>query len=405
MALPGDAHSRVPHPVACQAAVGAETTPWGGARSRAEGDCSSCDTVETAPEMMSRYEHVIELLAAQALAQQDEINQLKAALSEAVSLPAEGVAEKGFGGQASTQGHPAARRECEKAAAEDNPSNILGKCNGRQHLPKHWRRRVEVHTVQLLETYMRHMDECLAQGLVERLRRVTRGHVIRSLDKEVLRVMQERQRPPQDRRVFVRKAPDQDSHEHHRLWSPSLRVEAKKGRMTANQVVPAPRAWPRGEAASHATPLVATEEAGRPGSSMNSSLGLCAVDPGNTTATEPNTSLISAESSVIGSSASYLRQLDHVLFEQLQHKVLALEQRLAAASSSAPSGNQTSLPSPLSPPSVATTLDCEGRSSRGSSSWSPTNSSSATNASDDINLLLDVFKGRQPVNAVHKLLL
>ncbi|ESL08587.1 hypothetical protein TRSC58_03707 [Trypanosoma rangeli SC58] len=402
MALTSDAHLHAPHLVIRHAAMTVETTPLGGTLSSVDGDRSSCDTRETTHEMMSRYEHVIEVLTAQALAQQDEINQLKAALTESVSLPGADVAGEGPGKQLSSEGHAVRRRECAKAVVESNSPNTLRKYNDRHRLPKGWRRRVEDHTVQLLEAYMRYMDECLAQGLVERLRRVTRKHVIRSLDKEIFRVMQERQRLPQDRRILLRQALDADNHQHHRMCSSSVRLEEKESRVSVDHTIPAPRAWPKERDISHVSSVMAKEDARRCGSFRNSPLRQREVDLGHTTEMGPCISSLSTDPSVSGSGASCLRQLDHTLLEQLRRKVLVLEKRLDAASSSDFCRNESSL-SP--PPPVETTHDCMGNSGGGFSLWSPTNSSSVINASDDVEVLLNVFEGRQPANAVQKLAL
>ncbi|RNF10628.1 hypothetical protein TraAM80_01444 [Trypanosoma rangeli] len=351
---------------------------------------------------MSRYEHVIEVLTAQALAQQDEINQLRAILTGSVGLPAADVAGEGRGEQLSSEGHALRRHECAKAVVESNSPNTLRKCNNRHSLPKGWRRRVEDYTVQLLEAYMRYMDECLAQGLVERLRRVTRKHVIRSLDKEISRVMQERQRLLQDRRILLRQALDADNHQHHRMCSSSVRLKEKESRVSVDHIIPASRAWPKERDASHVISVMAKEDARRCGSFRNSPLRQREVDLGRTTEMRPCISSLATDSSVSGSGASYLRQLDHTLLEQLRRKVLVLEKRLAAASSSDFCGNE---PSSSPPPPVETTHDCMGNSGEGFSSCPPTNSSSVINASDDIELLLNVFEGLQPANAVQKLVL
>ncbi|EKF39231.1 hypothetical protein MOQ_000548 [Trypanosoma cruzi marinkellei] len=378
------------------------TTTESGGLGGVEGSCSSCDTREFSVDMMNRYEHMIALLTAQALSQQEEINQLKTALNEVAILPDVNVDEEQSCKRPSTNGNVSKQHECKKAAVVENTSvNDSKRSKERTRLPKRWRHRVEDHTILLLEKYMRYMDERLARGLVERLRRITREHVIRSLDNEVLRVLQESLRLPQDGQMPLRQAVDYDHHNHQRrMCSTPARCEEKESEANMNHAISPPRAPSREKSTSHEVPVTTTRDARRPSSFKNPPVRLCEVGCGTTAETEPYLSTISTEPSVSGSSSWLRLHLDQSLLGQLQHKVMLLEDRLAAAAFSASCRSESSL---LSPPSVEKTLGRDGHSVWGSSLWSPTNSSSVTNVSDDIKVLLDIFEGRQPVNVVEKL--
>ncbi|KAF8281196.1 hypothetical protein TcBrA4_0089600 [Trypanosoma cruzi] len=409
MTLSSDANFHASPSITRHAAMNAGNAPLGNKKTEngglggVEGSCSSCDTREFSLDMMNRYEHMIALLTAQALSQQEEINQLKTALNEVASLPDANVDEKRPSERLSTHRNVSKRRECKKAAVESTSLNDLKRSKERQKLPKRWRHRVEDHTILLLEKYMRYMDECLARGLVERLRRVTREHVIRSLDKEVFRVLQEPLRLPQDGQMPLRQASDHEHHNHQRrMCSSPARCEEKESGAKMDHAISPPRSPSHEKGTSHEVPVTAREDARRPSFFENPPVRLCEVGCGSKAETEPYLSTISTEPSVSGSSSWFRLHLDQSLLGQMQHKVMLLEDRLAAAAFSASSRSESSS---LSPPSVEKTFGRDDRSGWGSSLCSPTNSSGATNVSDEVKVLLDIFEGRQPVNVVEKLFL
>ncbi|ORC88588.1 uncharacterized protein TM35_000162260 [Trypanosoma theileri] len=447
---------------------------------------------------VSRYEHMIAQLTTQALSQQEEIKQLREALGKTLipnnsdnndinksNNDDNNNSKKKKKNDNDKNEKNDYKSEIERRnedmyvdVSQETPTNstaeqivVLTKSertrrsrsrkDKKRRMSTGCRRTVEEYTLGLLERYIQHVDERLAFSLVERLRRVTREHVMRTVEKEVGRVLQERQwlqqqqEQEQEEEQYTHNCNVCVHHHHHHNdfhFSPE-RGNGEKVKSVLRESNFSACMNSTNTTATTSTPssvvgdsvIVSSQQelkrlvASCDVRSSNIECAQCLTsttmnctseEPNNLvfesskTTTEPYVSTILVDPSSSDSFTSFHRKHDQHLIEHLQRKVALLEERLYAATVFDQGINN-------SPPSVEKTCYYagDGRNSNNTdnnknsndnynssissgtkvhrccSSMSLTNSGSNSSVCDDIEVLMDMFEGRKPPKEVLRLLL
>lgn len=357
---------------------------------------------DTPRGMFGRTERIVALLTSQVLAQQQDIKELKEVLLERggvhvgrFSRGANFVTEPGgMRGDMPTSG------EFFSAATGDTaPQGCKsGECAA-STLPEEWRHSIQNYVADILELYLHQVDEQLANILVSRLRAVTREHVARTFEREARKVTKERLQNVAPHCRTKRRSSSRTTKSSGRQNDSNNRAHFASS--LDDTAASAPSGPPRDKRTTWGNCTACASSSGYSAKTAKPLNGQqCASCPG-LALLEPYASTVSYDRSFMDSGPSLLPCFDQLFPESSgrSHNVTRADHKRLASHSHI---DRRSSPSGIGGRDFSSC--CHILSGEHHDSGSLGNSVNATNASDDVEVLVDVFKGRKPPKEVKRLI-
>nr|CCC95318.1 unnamed protein product [Trypanosoma congolense IL3000] len=267
--------------------------------------------------------------------------------------------------------------------------------------PESWKHCIKQYVVEMVEEHLQSMDKRIKRILAKRLRSVFLEQVGRALERETRAPSSGREKrctqPREDKRRPA-KSVTEPSRRRGKGSDTASHISAGSGTRAPSSFrsVSRGRRPSCGEGWNPTHTSSSSLKATKPRNALRTSRDTIAGLP------EPSVSNVSCDFSLADSGSSSVLQVNHLFPDQgaVSHQLKGVD---LSQSSSHSRCCLSSSPSP-----VKKRGSCSSRNYCGADwhhSTALSHNFSATNASDDVDVLVDVFKGRKPANRVMQLLL